>query len=114
MSLSQGRGHTRLTEIGGPMPIPYLWHILEMLPDVFVMRKQLAVEQIDGICGFNSQPRNMFERLESEVEAAHLIEHDHIKRRGGGSAVHVTAHVETAFIGTSVNHTVDEPPVVVE
>ena len=49
MSLSQGRGRTRLSEIGGPMPIPYLWHILQVLPDIFVVLEQLAVEQIDRI-----------------------------------------------------------------
>ena len=114
MSLSQGRRRTRLTEIGGPMPIPYLWHILQVLPDIFVVSKQLSVEHIDCIRGFNPQPGNMLQGLESKVEAAHLIQDDHVKRCGGGSTIHVAPHVEAPFIGTSVNHAVDEPPVVVE
>jgi len=76
--------------------------------------EQLVVEQIDCIRGRNSQPGNMLERLEGKVKAAHLIQNDHIKRRGGGSTVHVAAHMEAAFIGTSMNHAVNEPAVIVE
>src|ERR1700733_9416599 len=114
MSLSQRRGRTRLTEVGGPMPVPYLWHILQVLPDIFVVLEQLTVEHIDCIRGFHTQPWDMLECLQSKMETAHFIEDDHVKRRGRGSTVHVAAHVEAALIGTSVNHAVDEPPVVVE
>src|SRR6202044_2946610 len=100
MSLSQGRGRTRLTEIGGPMPIPYVRHILQVLTDVLVVLEQPAVEHIDCICGVDTQPWNVLECLESKVEAAHFIENDHVKRRGGGSTVHVSPYVESAFIGT--------------
>src|ERR1700684_2533650 len=114
MSLSQGRRCTRLNEIGGPVPVPYLRHILQVLADIFMVLEQLVVEHVDCIRGLNPQPWNMPQRLESKMKEAHLIQNDHVKWRSGGSAVHVAAHMEAAFISTSVNHAVDEPPVVVE
>jgi len=76
--------------------------------------EQLAVEPIDCTQGVSPQPWDMLERLESKVEAAHLTQNDHVKRRGSGSMVHVATHMEAAFNGTSVHHAVDEPAVIVE
>ncbi len=47
------------------------------------------------------------------MKTTHLVEHDHVERRGSRTLVHVTAHVKAGFIRAPVNHRVDEPAIVV-
>ena len=64
------------------MPVSYLRHILQMLPEILVMLEQLSGEHLDRIRGFNTQPWDMLEGLDRKVGRAHLIEDDHVKRCG--------------------------------
>ena len=82
LPLRQRRRSRRLAEILRPTPIPNLRHVLKMLPDVRVMLVQFPVEHVDRIRRLRAQPRHMLQRINRQMEAAHLVEHHHIERRG--------------------------------
>src|SRR5579871_3716894 len=114
MSFRQRSGPTRIAEVRRPLPVPDLGHILQVPADVVVMLIQLLSKQLDCIRRLQTKPRNMLQRIESEVKAAHFVQHHHVEGRGGCTAVHVTMHVEAAFIGAPMNEGMNEPAIVMK
>ena len=48
-----------------------------------MMFGKLPIEHVDYIGNLRAKPGNIFQRVHREMEAAHLIEDDHVKRSGG-------------------------------
>ena len=55
-----------------------------------------------------------FERLDAQVVAAHLVQHDHVERRRRGALLVEAAHVEALGIGTPVDDLVHRALVAME
>jgi hypothetical protein len=62
----------------------------------------------------HAKPRDVLQCIQRKVEAAHFIQHDHVERSGGRAVIHITVHMEAAFIGAPMNQGVNEPAIVVE
>jgi len=60
------------------------------------------------------QARHAADRLRGQVEAAHLIQHDHLERRGGRALLVEPAHVDSVDVRLPVHYLVDRPLVAVE
>src|ERR1700722_6433407 len=103
LTFRQWRWLGRIAEILRPTPIPDFRQILEMLADVRVMLVELPVEHIDRIGGLRTEPRHMLERVNSQMEAAHLVHHHHVEGSGGGAHVVEAADVEAGFVGAAVD-----------
>jgi len=58
-----------------------------------------------------SQPRHAVDDVDDEVEAVHVVEHDHVERRRRGALLLVAPYVEMGVVGAPVGQAVDEPRV---
>ena len=114
MALGQRWRSARFAEVGGPMPVPDIRHIFQMLANVAVVFVELAVEQVDGVRSLGPQPRDVSECVDRKMETTHLVEHDHVEGCGSRAAIHVAAHVETALVGPPMDHRMNEPAIVVK
>src|SRR5437764_15004517 len=52
--------------------------------------------------------------LDTQMIATHMVEHDHIERRGGRSLFYEPAHMETRRVGSSVHDFMNSPRISVE
>ena len=104
----------RFTEVSRPMPISDLRHIFEMLSNILMMFVQLSVEHIDYVGSLGAQSWNILQSVDGKVETTHLIQHNHIERRGRCTAVHITAHVEAALIRSPMHHRMNQPAIVMK
>src|ERR1700674_1240793 len=114
MSYRQRRWSGGLAEILCPTPIPNFRHILKVLPDISMVLTQFAVEHVDGVRRLRTQSRHMLQRIDGQVEPAHLVEHNHIEWSGGCALVIKSAHVEPRLVRTAMHHAVDEPTIAME
>src|ERR1017187_7541435 len=85
-----------------------------MLPGKNMGRVEIPGEPVHSVGSLRTQSGHMFERIDSQVEAAHLVEHHHIERSRGGTDVIESAHVEAGFVRTAMHHAVDEPTISME
>src|SRR6266852_487918 len=87
-----------------PYPIAYLRHILEVRPHIFCV----PGEQVVALCyqrwGESSHACGSSHGLDTEMIATHMVQHDHIKRRGSRPLFHKPAHMETRRVGPSMNN----------
>ena len=114
MAFRERRSRIGFAEISRPVPIPDLGHVFEVLANVLMMFVELRIEEFGDFFRSRTQPRDMFERFDGQMVAAHLVEDDHVERRGRRASVHVASDVEARFIGPGVNHRVDDPAIVME
>ena len=114
MAFRERRSRIGFAEISRPVPIPDLGHVFEVLANVLMMFVELRIEEFGDFFRSRAQPRDMLECFDGKVVAAHLIEDDHVERRGRRTPVHVASDVEARFIGPGVNHRVDDPAIVME
>src|SRR6202044_1120477 len=114
MSFCQWRGRRRIAEVCCRLPISDLRHILQMFTDKFVVAAKLLVEETYCILGLQAKARYVLQRVKRKVKAAHFVEHNHVKRSCGRSAVYITVHMEAAFIGAAMNQGMNEPAIIVE
>src|SRR2546429_31265 len=98
----------------GPHPVAHFWHIFEILADIRCVFLKQLVALSDQRLGQPSHACGPSHRLNAEVIAARLIEHDHIEGRGGRSLFIKTAHVETRRIRTAMDDLVNRPRIAVE
>lgn len=96
------------------MPILYFGHVLKVLANVDVMLVKLPVEHVNNIRDSRAQSRNIFERIDGQMEPAEFVEDHHVKRSGGRSLIDEATHVKTTFVGAAVNNTVNGPTIAVE
>src|SRR5258708_3821822 len=87
-----------------PHPIAHLRHILEVRPHIFCV----PGEQVVALCyqrwGECSHACGSSHGLDTEMIATHMVQHDHIKRRGSRPLFHKPAHMETRRVGSSMNN----------
>ena len=82
-----------------------------MLPDISVMLVEFPVEHVDRVRRLRAQSRHMLQRVDSQMEPAHLVEHNHIEWSGGCALVVKSADVESRLVRAAMHHAVDEPAI---
>ena len=98
MPLRQRRRGSWIAEILGPLPVPDLRHILQVLANIVVMFIQLLAKESDCIRSLQAKPGYVLERIQRQVEAAHFVQHYHVEWSCGRSLVHIAMYMEAAFI----------------
>ena len=93
------------------LPIPNFRHVLKMLPDVRMVLVQFPVEHVDCVRRLRAQSGHMLERVDGQVEAAHLVEHDHVEWSGRRPVVIESAHVKSSLVRTAMHHAMNEPAI---
>lgn len=85
-----------------------------MLDNVLFMLDQFATHSRLSVSGFGAELREAIDDVLDEVKAVHIIKDNHVKRRGGGAFLLVTAHMKVFVIGPAVGETMNEPGITVE
>src|SRR5713226_1986823 len=92
-----------------PHPIAHLRHIFEVSQDISFMPGKQLVALGDQWWGEFSHACGSSHRLNTEMIAAHMVQYDHIKWRGGRPFLHEPAHMEARRIGSSMNNLMNSP-----
>src|SRR5579863_4388773 len=114
MALGERRRVTRICKVLRPVPIPYLWHVFEVLANVDMVLVKLPVEHVNDVRYLRPQSRNIFKRIDRQMEPAEFIEDHHVKRGGRRPLIDEAAHMKTAFVRTAMHNAVNGPTVGME
>src|SRR5215470_4216234 len=92
-----------------PLPITHFGHIFAVFADVLVVLIELPAEELDGLVAFFFHSRHAAYGINGKLEAVHIVEHHHVKGRGGGALFLVAAHVQVVVILPAIREPVNQP-----
>ena len=76
--------------------------------DVLTMIDERITDRLLGISGPRTKLRQAINHILHQVETVHLVEHDHIERRGGRAFFFVAADVEILVVRAAVCKAMDK------
>src|SRR3954451_15074 len=92
-----------------PLPPRNFWHIIAALRDVLLVIDELVVDRLFEISGPCAELRQTVDHILAQVQTIKLVHDNHIKRRGRGAFLLVTANVDVLMIGPPVSKPMNEP-----
>src|SRR5437764_511131 len=96
-----------------PRPIAHLGHVLAE----FVRVLDVSGARVDHLLtdrrNAGSEPGHTIDHVHDKVEAIHVVEHNHVKRRRDGSFFLVAAHMQVIMTVAAVGEAVDQRRVTV-
>src|SRR6185437_8684601 len=98
---------------GGPGPLADLRRVLAVLAAVRTRLEPPVDHLLAHVVGLAREPREPVDRVDDEVEAVEVVEHDHVERRRRRALLLVAAHVEVRVVRAAVSEAVDQPRVAV-
>src|SRR5690348_6014856 len=82
-----------------PLPATHKRVILALFVDVVAMFQQGVMNGLLGVRGLGAELWEAIDDILDEMEAVHLIQYDHIERRGRGAFLLVAPNVQVFMVG---------------
>src|SRR4051794_36279674 len=96
------RIRTRRGSARGHGPVAYVGHVVADLACVRAVAHALVDHVLAQLGRALAEPGDAVDDVDHEVEAVHVVEHDHVERRRGRALLLVAAHVETRVVRAPV------------
>src|SRR5262245_1904572 len=92
-----------------PRPATHLDHVFTVLSYVLFVCNEFVADRLLRISSSGTQPGYAIDDVLDQMEAIHIIQDAHIKRRRRGSFFFIAAYVQVVVICACVGEPVDEP-----
>src|SRR6266702_1480401 len=96
------------TRLARPRPVADLRHVVAVLAYVARMLDQCIAELLLHMRGFGRKPWHALDRLDREVVAVELVEHDHVERRRRGAFFDEAADMQAGMVGAVISQAMDQ------
>src|SRR5665213_67369 len=97
-----------------PLPVADLRHVVAMFADIELVALHRGPIEFHRLRDPMAESRNTAGRIERELEAVQVVQHDHIERRRGRAFLLVAADMDVVVIVSAVGELVDHRGVAVK